>query len=103
MTVIQSSTSSTSTSTSQTTDSAVSSATKTVMGQEDFFKLMIAQLKNQDPTKPVDGQQQLAQLAQFSTLQSIQEFQAAFEQFATDIKTAIGIAGDSSGTQDSTS
>lgn len=94
MTAIQSSTA---TGTGQTTDNVASAIKKTVMGQEDFFKLMIAQLKNQDPTKPVDGQQQLAQLAQFSTLQSIQEFQASFEKFATDIKSALGASGGNNG------
>lgn len=99
MTAIQSSTA---TGSGQTTDNLASAVKKTVMGQEDFFKLMIAQLKNQDPTKPVDGQQQLAQLAQFSTLQSIQDFQASFDQFATDIKAALGVSDSTSGNQNGT-
>lgn len=74
---------------SETTGTAAAALKKSAMDQSDFFELMIAQLKNQDPTKPVDGQQQLAQLAQFTTLQSIQEFQASFESFAKDIKDAI--------------
>ncbi len=93
MTTIQSSTAAAST--SQTADSA-SAVKKTVMGQDDFFKLMIAQLQNQDPTKPVDGQQQLAQLAQFSTLQSIQDFQTSFDTFATEIKAGLGISSETS-------
>jgi len=34
-----------------------------------FLKLLIAQLKNQDPTKPVDPTQYVAQLAQFSSVE----------------------------------
>lgn len=94
MTIIQSSTAATST--GQTTDSAASAVKKTVMGQDDFFKLMIAQLQHQDPTKPVDGQQQLAQLAQFSTLQSIQELQVSFDKLAAEIKAGLAIPSESS-------
>lgn len=37
--------------------------------KETFLKLLVAQLKNQDPMNPSDGTQFVAQLAQFSTLE----------------------------------
>lgn len=37
----------------------------------DFLSLMVAQFKNQDPTKPVDNAQFIAQLASFSTVSGI--------------------------------
>ena len=43
------------------------------LSQNDFLKLLTAQLKNQDPTSPVDATQQLTQLAQFSTVSGISE------------------------------
>jgi flagellar basal-body rod modification protein FlgD len=46
---------------------------------------MIAQMKNQDPTKPLDGQEYLGQLAQFSTLNSIQELQKSFDTLAQSL------------------
>jgi len=56
---------STSKSTSQTSDSSQ-------LGQDAFLKLLVTQLKNQDPTKPMDNQAFVAQLAQFSSLQELQ-------------------------------
>lgn len=39
------------------------------MGKSDFLKLLVAQLKNQDPLKPQDNAQFVAELAQFSNLE----------------------------------
>jgi flagellar basal-body rod modification protein FlgD len=45
---------------------------KTELGEDDFLRLMTEQMKNQDPTKPLDSTGFLAQLAQFSTVKGIQ-------------------------------
>jgi len=49
------------------------------MGQSDFLELMIAQMKNQDPTKPLDPNEFMSQLAQFSTVNGIQELQESVD------------------------
>ncbi|MFZ4381972.1 MAG: flagellar hook assembly protein FlgD [Sandarakinorhabdus sp.] len=41
---------------------------KATLDQGDFLTLMTAQLKNQDPTKPVDNLQYVQQMAMFSQL-----------------------------------
>src|SRR3954466_13522688 len=46
-------------------------AKKTELGQEDFLALMVAQLKNQDPFKPLDPSQYVGQLAQFSSVSGL--------------------------------
>lgn len=52
------------------------------LGQADFLRLMTEQLRNQDPLKPLDSNQFLGQLAQFSTVQGIQGLQNSFNAFA---------------------
>ncbi|MFA7228514.1 MAG: flagellar hook capping FlgD N-terminal domain-containing protein [Melioribacteraceae bacterium] len=44
---------------------------KSTLGKDDFMKLMISQLKNQDPLNPMDGTAFSAQLAQFSSLEQL--------------------------------
>jgi len=45
----------------------------TSLGQAEFLKLMMAQLKNQDPLAPMENGEFLGQMAQFSTVNSIGE------------------------------
>lgn len=56
---------------------ATQKARKTELGQADFLRLMTEQLKNQDPLKPLQGAEFLGQLAQFSTVQGIENMQNA--------------------------
>ncbi len=52
--------------------SAVTSSTGgQSLGQDAFLKLLVTQLQNQDPLNPQDQTQFLAQLAQFSTVEGV--------------------------------
>jgi flagellar basal-body rod modification protein FlgD len=46
-----------------------SSATDALANKTTFLQLLVAQIKNQDPTQPQDGVQFISQLAQFSQLE----------------------------------
>tara|TARA_R110002072_G_scaffold278758_1_gene440612 strand:+ start:8167 stop:8841 length:675 start_codon:yes stop_codon:yes gene_type:complete len=53
------------------------------LGRDEFLKLLIAQLENQDPTSPQDNGEFVAQLAQFSSLEESQKMTQSFQQFAS--------------------
>lgn len=55
----------------------------TSLGQADFLRLMTEQLKHQDPLKPLQNAEFLGQLAQFSTVQGIDEMQGALSAVAS--------------------
>ena len=49
------------------------------LGQNEFLDLMLAQLKNQDPFKPLENGEFVAQMAQFSTVSGIEEMNASLK------------------------
>ena len=48
------------------------------LGQDQFLKLLITQIQNQDPLEPMKDQEMVAQLAQFSTLEGIEKLNTTF-------------------------
>jgi len=58
------------------------------LGSEDFLKLMVQQLRNQNPTNPADSAQFLGQLAQFSTVSGIQDLQTSLGSIASKMQSS---------------
>jgi len=68
------------------------------LGQEQFLKLMTTQLTHQDPTKPMENGDFLAQMAQFSTVEGIGDLNESFQAFAGSMTSsqsleAAGLVG----------
>jgi len=60
---------------------------KTELNQEDFFALLTTQLAQQDPFKPLDNTEFVAQMAQFSSLESLQAMQDSFSDLASSMSS----------------
>jgi len=90
--MIESITSSGATTTSQT------SLEQAGLGQEDFLRLLLEQIKNQDPLNPQDSAEFTAQLAQYSSLEQLMSVNSNIENLASASQSqqqlsALGLIG----------
>ncbi len=77
------------------TSAPVASTLDQQLGEDAFLKLLTTQLQNQDPLKPMDDTQSIAQLAQFSAVQSTNELKASFSSFQSNfaVMQSAGLIG----------
>src|SRR5208283_3351537 len=73
-------------SSSASSANSASSATAPLLGADDFLKLLMAQLQNQDPLSPSDGTEFVTQLAQFSQVQQSQEQTTTLGTISTQLQ-----------------
>lgn len=60
------------------------------MGKDQFLTLLITQLQSQDPLKPMDNTEMIAQLAQFSALEQMQNLNSKVLDFHRDMALGFG-------------
>lgn len=58
---------------------------KQELGQEQFLKLLTTQMTHQDPNKPMENGDFLAQMAQFSTVEGIGDLNNSFSEFSSSL------------------
>jgi flagellar basal-body rod modification protein FlgD len=70
---------------SSSSSSSSTAVSGTTLGGTDFLTLMLAQLKNQDPTSPVDSNTFLNQLAELSQVQGITQLNTSFTNLSNSL------------------
>ena len=53
-----------------------------------FLKLMLKQMEQQDPTEPTDNSQWLAQMAQYSSLEAMNNLNSSFSDVAKELSSS---------------
>jgi len=56
---------------------------KSELGQDEFLKLMLTQIKYQDPMKPMENGEFIGQMAQFSTVSGIEKMNTSIESLSS--------------------
>ena len=60
------------------------------LGKTAFLNLLVTQLQNQDPLQPQDNSEFLAQLAQFSSLEQLQQINSGVSTLTGDFSSVTG-------------
>jgi flagellar hook assembly protein FlgD len=82
-------------STTSTQSGGLDRVAKAELGKDDFLKLLVTQMANQDPLNPMKNEDFIAQLAQFTSLEQMQNvaktmmFQTASAMIGQDVKGEV--------------
>jgi len=71
------------------TEGSSSVQKKTTLGKDEFLKLLMAQLKHQDPLSPMESTEFTSQLAQFNSLEQLMQANQAL----SEIKNSLSLQG----------
>jgi flagellar basal-body rod modification protein FlgD len=65
------------------------------LGRDDFLRILLTQLQNQDPTQPMEDKEFISQMAQFSALEQMTNVSQGFEKMNSLLGSnqALGVLG----------
>lgn len=64
---------------------AVNQGSKNSLSEADFMKLLITQLRNQDPTKPLEDKEFITQMTQLTSLKQLNEMITTMQTFSKEL------------------
>ncbi|OAB41338.1 flagellar hook capping FlgD N-terminal domain-containing protein [Paenibacillus glacialis] len=63
------------------------------MGKDQFLKIMMAQLKNQDPMQPLEDKEFIAQMAQFTSVEQLMNISGQLTTLNQSLGSVSGLIG----------
>jgi flagellar basal-body rod modification protein FlgD len=93
---------STGTTNSNTTSSQATTKDDALASKDTFLQLLVAQIRNQDPTQPSDGIQFVSQLAQFSGLEQTMALRQDVEAIQKLLVAQTGASSQDTGSTEKT-
>ena len=69
------------TSSVNTTENSTSESARSELGKDSFLRLLTTQLKNQDPLEPMDNTKFISQMAEFSSLEQMNNMNSTLSNF----------------------
>lgn len=69
--------------------SSTISANNSALGKDAFLQILVAQLQNQDPLSPMEDKDFIAQMAQFSSLEQMQDLNKNMQVSQLEIVLAL--------------
>lgn len=76
---------------SQTNVESAARKPQSTLGKDEFFKILITQMTNQDPTQPLNDKDMIAQMAQFSSVEQLVNISNVLTSMQQSIGQASGL------------